>query len=129
MVLATITTSLALYLGLGNDADPEMLDVMGSGDAQENEGDEQVAAAEEKTPTGPASNEQRQAPTIRKKKVAEDWDAGEDALVEEEDFHKNESQSGTAASDSEEYEQLLNVYKAFKKLKAEFDSKFIAIFA
>ena len=130
MVLATIATSLALYLGLGNNDDPEMLDVMGTGDAAENDADEQDAAAtilDTPAATKPATSQQ---PIIRKsKKVVDDWDAGEDALVAEEDALKNAVLSGASATDEEEYDKLMNVYKAFRKLKMEFDSKFIAIWA
>lgn len=127
LVLATITTSLALYLGLGNASDPEMLDVMGSGDVAENDADEQVAAESipepaVKTTAGP------QAPVIRKKKVVDDWDAGEDALVAEEDYLKNEAET-VGATDDEEYDKLMNVYRAFRKLQTEFNSKFRLIWA
>ena len=129
MVLATVATSLALYLGLGNDSDPEMLDVMGTGDAAENEADEQDAAVV--IPDTPAATKPTaQQPVVRKsKKVVDDWDAGEDALVAEEDALKSAVLNGVSATDDEEYDKLMNVYKAFRKLKTEFDAKFIAIWA
>jgi hypothetical protein len=130
MVLATVATSLALYLGMGNDSDPEMLDVMGTGDAAENDADEQDAAAT--IPDAPAATKATtaQQPVARKsKKVVDDWDAGEDALVAEEDALKSAILNGVSATDDEEYDKLMNVYKAFRKLKTEFDSKFIAIWA
>jgi len=131
MVLATIVTSLALYIGLGNSDDPEMLDVMGTGDAAENDADEEIAAAS--VPLAPPATttiiNTQQALPARKKKVVDDWDAGEDALVEEENYLKTEGQNGVGATDGEEYEKLLNVYKAFRKLKTEFDEKFRAIWA
>ena len=130
MVLATIATSIALHLGLGTDADPEMLDVMGAGDAAENDADEKVAAATiTDTPATQASTTQAAAPTRKSKKVVDDWDAGEDALVAQEDYLKSEGLNGTGATDDEEYGKLMNVYKAFRKLKSEFDEKFHAIFA
>ena len=129
MVLATVATSLALYLGLGNDSDPEMLDVMGTGDAAENEADEQDAAVV--IPDTPAAiKPTAQQPVVRKsRKVVDDWDAGEDALVAEEDALKSAVLNGVSATDDEEYDKLMNVYKAFRKLKTEFDTKFIAIWA
>jgi hypothetical protein len=129
MVLATVATSLALYLGLGNDSDPEMLDVMGTGDAAENEADEQDAAVV--IPDTPAAiKPTAQQPVVRKsRKVVDDWDAGEDALVAEEDALKSAVLNGVSATDDEEYDKLMNVYKAFRKLKTEFDAKFIAIWA
>jgi hypothetical protein len=130
MVLATITTSLALHLGLGNSADPEMLDVMGSGDAAENDADAEIAEEIVVEPTTLKPTATVQPGLVRKsKKVVDDWDAGEDALVAEEDYLKGEGQNMTSASDPEEYEKLMNVYKAFRKLKNEFDEKFRAIWA
>ncbi|CZS88239.1 related to SKI2-antiviral protein and putative helicase [Rhynchosporium graminicola] len=131
MVLATIVTSLALHLGLGSDADPEMLDVMGSGDAAENEEDAEVAAASiaEPTATNNSASGSTQPAFVKKKKVVEDWDAGEDALVAEEEYLKGEGLNGTGATDDEEYDKLMNVYKAFRKLKTEFDEKFRVIWA
>jgi hypothetical protein len=130
MVLATISTSLALYLGLGSDQDPEMLDVMGSGDTIENDGDEEVAAKAEPEAPMKIGAPPIPPPVIRKtKKIAEDWGASEDAMVAEEDYLKSGGTNGTGATDSEEYDKLMNVYKAFRKLKTEFDEKFRAIWA
>ncbi|TVY82683.1 putative helicase [Lachnellula suecica] len=127
MVLATIATSLAIYLGLDSGADPEMLDIMGSGDAAENDADEEVAAKTEPEPAAKSNAPAQAAPVRKSKKVAEDWDAGEDAIAAEEDYLKSEGLKGTGATDEEEYDKLMNVYKAFRKLKTEFDEKFIAI--
>ncbi|RDW71562.1 hypothetical protein BP6252_08125 [Coleophoma cylindrospora] len=133
MVLATICTSLAIYLGLGSTEDPEMLDVMGSGDAAENDADEQIAATDTETTISSASVAPSAPPTLikkGKKGIVDDWDAGEDALVAEEDFLKNEMvEEGRGETDDEEYEKLMNVYRAFRKLKTEFDEKFRAIWA
>jgi hypothetical protein len=131
LVLATITTSLALYLGLGpkgRDAEDEMLNIMGSGDANENDRDEEEAAETIIATTTGQTTSQPQQPLLRKGKkgVAEDWDADEDAIEAQENQSKEAEQIGT---DDEEYEKLLSVYRAFKKLKAEFDAKFMAIWA
>ncbi|TGO55436.1 hypothetical protein BCON_0092g00190 [Botryotinia convoluta] len=129
MVLATIATSLALHLGLGQDTDSELLDVMGAGDSVENENDEKMA--EDSIPqavSGPSS-EVQQAQPVRRKKVVDDWDAGEDRLAAEEDYLEKEKESGAGATDDEEYEKLMTVYRAFRKLKTEFDEKFRAIWA
>ncbi len=130
MVLATITTSLALHLGLAHEGDSEMLDVMGSGDAAENEADEEVAA----TTIAEPSTMKFHAPSIppppkKSKKVVDDWNAGEDALVAEEDYLKSEALKEMGVNEDEEYDKLLDVYKSFRKLKAEFDEKFRAIWA
>ena len=129
MVLATIATSLALYLGLGSDTDPEVLDIMGSGDAAENDADEEVAAKTESEPAAKSNTPAQAAPVRKNKKVADDWNASEDAMVAEEDYLKSEGLNGTGATDDEEYDKLMNVYRAFRKLKTEFDEKFRAIFA
>jgi hypothetical protein len=130
LVLATIATSLALYLGLGSDADPEMLDVMGSGDAAENDGDEAMAADAILDSTAMKTTPAPQQTFAKKgKKVVDDWDAGEDAIVAEENYMKSEGANGTGVTDDEEYDKLMNVYKAFRKLKTEFDSKFREIWA
>ncbi|KAF8857718.1 P-loop containing nucleoside triphosphate hydrolase protein [Acephala macrosclerotiorum] len=133
MVLATISTSLALHLGLDSGADPEMLDVMGSGDAAENDEDEKAAATaipDIPTTGNKAVSEAEKPAFVRKsKKVAEDWDAGEDAAVAEEDYLKSHAGKVTEGTDDEEYEKLMIVYKAFRKLKNEFDEKFLAIWA
>jgi hypothetical protein len=131
MVLATIATSLALHLGLDSGTDPEMLDVMGSGDAAENDADEKVAATT--IPDAPATKtiggpEQAFQPK-KSKKVAEDWDAGEDALVAEEVYLKSRVGKEMEGTDDEEYEKLMTVYKGFRQLKTAFDEKFLAIFA
>ena len=131
MVLATINTSLALFLGLGSADDLDMLDVMGSGDVAENEGDEEIAAtAIPETTTASNTTSSRQVPVVKKsKKVVDDWDASEDALVEEENVLKSGGNSGLGGTDDEEYDKLMNVYRAFRKLKTEFDEKFRAIWA
>lgn len=129
MVLATIATSLALYLGMGSDSDPEMLDVMGSGDAAENDEDEKVAAQAEIEVAPKIGAPPIPPPVMKKsKKVADDWDASEDAIGAEEDFMKSRAVKDKV-TDQEEYDKLMNVYKAFRELKKQFDEKFRAIWA
>lgn len=133
LVLATISTSLALYLGLGVDGDGEMLDVMGSGDLAENDGDEAMAADSIPDPIATVSTGGGNKPAVqfvkKGKKVVDDWDAGEDAMDAEEKYLESEAVDGVGATDDEEYEKLMNVYKAFRNLKAEFDKKFREIWA
>ncbi|KAA8565170.1 hypothetical protein EYC84_010910 [Monilinia fructicola] len=129
MVLATIATSLALHLGLGQDTDAELLDVMGAGDSVENENDEKMAEdAIPQTISAPSSELQPYQP-VRRKKVVDDWDAGEDRLAAEEDYLEKERESGAGVTDDDEYQKLMTVYRAFRKLKTEFDEKFRAIWA
>jgi hypothetical protein len=107
-----------------------MLDVMGSGDAIENDGDEAAAAEAIPETTALKTTAPAQPSFVKKgKKVADDWGASEDAMVAEEDYLKNEVEKGTGATDDEEYDKLMNVYKAFRKLKTEFDIKFREIWA
>ncbi|ESZ96877.1 hypothetical protein SBOR_2742 [Sclerotinia borealis F-4128] len=129
MVLATIATSLALHLGLGQDTDAELLDIMGAGDSVENENDEKMAEDAIPQAVSAPSGELQQAQPVRRKKVVDDWDAGEDRLAAEEDYLEKEKESGAGATDDEEYQKLMTVYRAFRKLKTEFDEKFRAIWA
>lgn len=134
LVLATIVTSLAGYLGLGTgDVNEEILEVMGSGDAAENDGDEELAVETEISsttssvlpdPSTTASSTHRS----KKERVADDWDAGEDQLVAMEKLAE-ETKSVEVVTDDDEYEAMMNVYRAFVKLKVEFDAKFRAIWA
>lgn len=125
MILATICTSLALYLGLGIDADPDMLDVMGTGDVAENDLDEEIAAQSVPPPATTTTTTQQPAFVKKSKKgVVDDWNADEDAIAAEENLSKEEVGNGTEGTDNEEYDKLMNVYKAFRKVKTEFDEKF-----
>lgn len=136
LVLGTVCAALAVYLGVvmgGRDADDEMLGVMGMGDVAENEMDEkeaeEVMGGEEAKTGGPAAAVAGAAAGVMRKGkrgVAEEWGEAEDKLQEEERMEEEWEERGT---DSEEYERLLKVYRAFRKLKAEFDSKFLEIWA
>ncbi|PQE07733.1 DEAD DEAH box helicase protein [Rutstroemia sp. NJR-2017a BVV2] len=129
MILATICTSLALYLGL-EDSDAEILDVMGAGDEVENANDERLAEDGIQTVSvSPPPSLKEQPKPVRGRKVVESWDAYEDKLAAEEDYLQEELDNDAGATDDEEYEKLKNVYRAFRKLKTEFDEKFTAIWA
>jgi len=130
LVLATIVSSLSNYLGLGKSGENEdMLDVMGSGDAAENDKDEEEAAASV-TVNAPVAAPQTHAPLLKKgkKNVADDWESDEDKAVERENSG-GAIGGGTPQNDDEEYDKLMNVYRAFAKLKKEFDLKFREIWA
>jgi hypothetical protein len=163
LVLATIVASLANYLDLlggkrtgaggagemvvdtGDDG-LLMLDVMGSGDSAENEGDEQMAA--EIIPSAPtdsgyassnasASKAARKGHAAKSKKIVDEWDQGDDDHNDGHttvgwvngDSEEFEDGNAGAASDDSEYQQLLMVFIAFRRLKTEFDGKFREIFA
>jgi len=106
---------------------------MGGGDAAENDGDEQLAALAIPETISATSNSKFNAPVpppiVKKKKLVDDWDAGEDDLAEEEAFRKSELENSGGKTDDEEFERLMNVYKAFKLLKSTFDEKFKVIWA
>lgn len=129
LVLATIETSLANYLGLSTGgSDGDMLEIMGSGDAAENDEDEKEAA--DVIAVAPVSATTTQAPVARKSKksVADDWDADEDSMTAKEEMEAAE-ENVVEDTDDEEYDKLMNVYRAFNKLKKEFDLKFREIWA
>lgn len=141
MVLATITASLANFLKLP-ESDISLLDIMGEGDEQHNLEDDKVAAAESVAGTSdtsltsastdkriplPTASSSRPQP---KKKVAESWD--DEAADEEGNGSEDEEENEGEGPDRsvEELEQgFKNVYKAFSKLRSEYDTKFRAMFA
>lgn len=124
-----------------------MLDIMGGGDELDNLEDDKLAAemASEKgdssatslssglggrTPPHTSSSE----PKARKKKVVASWDDEEVEEEGEEEVSSSEEEEVSAApikgQSPEEIERgFMNVYRAFSKLRLEFDTKFKAIFA
>lgn len=134
LVLGTVCAALAIYLGLvpkGRDADDELLNVMGTGDAVENDQDEREAAESSLLPkVEEVRNVPAPVPAKRgpKTKIAEDWGEAEEAMQEEERWVAGveERERGT---DEVEYAGLMGVYRAMRKLKAEFDAKFKEIWA
>lgn len=131
LVLATIVTSLGNYLGLGVNPDLDQLDVMGSGDVAENDKDEDMAedlpTVGSSTPSVQAATDVKPAVLPTRRKVANDWNTEEDALVVSDAL--NESDRTSPIDDDEEYAKLTNVYKAFQMLKVEFDTTFRKIWA
>lgn len=122
-----------------------MLDIMGGGDELDNLEDDKFAAeiASEKgdssatslssglggrAPPPTSSSE----PKARKKKVVASWDDEEVEEEEEEEISSSEEESAAPikGQSPEEIERgFMNVYRAFSKLRLEFDTKFKAIFA
>lgn len=123
-----------------------MLDIMGGGDELDNLEDDKFAAemSSEKgdssatslssglggrAPPPTSSSE----PKARKKKVVASWDDDEvEEEEEEEDISSSEEESAAPikGQSPEEIERgFMNVYRAFSKLRLEFDTKFKAIFA
>lgn len=125
-----------------------MLDIMGGGDELDNLEDDKLAAemSNEKgdssatslssglggrAPPPTSSSE----PKARKKKVVASWDDEEVEEEEEEEAvssseGEEESTAPIKGQSPEEIERgFMNVYRAFSKLRLEFDTKFKAIFA
>jgi hypothetical protein len=140
MVLATIAASLANFLKLP-ESDISLLDIMGEGDEQHNLEDDKVAAAEpagEKSDISTISNindKRVPLPTASsfrpqsKKKVAESWE-DEEVGDSVEGLEAKEDEGGVNDRSVEELEQgFKKIYKAFSKLRSEFDTKFRVIFA
>ena len=131
LVLATITTSLENFLNVAPMDGGDMADVMGLGDALEEEDD---GAEDSEAPLNrPSAATATTLPHVtrkKKEKVLDSWDAFEDdeevdsvadTLFEGDDA----SSSGGTATD----EGLANVLLAFRMLKVEFDTKFKAMWA
>ncbi|KAI8933310.1 hypothetical protein NX059_009935 [Plenodomus lindquistii] len=142
MTLATITTSLSNFLGLGSESDLDFIEVRGGGDDEEENKEDKLlpadATAETATATNAGANKGpiKQEVTIQPKKkvkkvVAESWDDEDDDSEESESEVEDEwdAADGQDAPAWEEGEGLLNVLKAFKALKEDFDTKFRAMWA
>lgn len=139
MVLATIVASLANFMKLP-DSDVSMEDIAGEGDDQENLEDDKLAtdsaagsdatSVSGNTAITAASSVSAASKTAKPKtkKITEDWD---DALAADEE--KENDAANQIIDDDTSKEDLergfLNVYRAFTKLRTEFDTKFRKIFA
>lgn len=142
MTLATITTSFSNFLGLGSESDLDFIEVRGGGDDEEENREDKLLptdpTAEATTANANAANKGpvKQELTIQPKKkskkvVAESWDDEDDDSEESESEVEDEwdAADGQDAPAWEEGEGLLNVLKAFKALKEDFDTKFKAMWA
>ncbi|KAF1943992.1 P-loop containing nucleoside triphosphate hydrolase protein [Clathrospora elynae] len=144
MTLATITTSLTNFLGLGAESDLDFIDVRGGGDDEEENREDKMlptdAATEASFATTAASNskvppkqELAFAPKKKAKKVVEEsWEdeMGDSASESEvEESWDADDDDDKEKPTWEEGEGLLNVLKAFKALKEDFDTKFKAMWA
>ena len=141
MVLATITASLANFLKLP-DSDLNVDDVMGQGDEAQNAEDDvfvDLSADTESTTTSStltnttvstAASSVSSGKPKAKKVVLDSWDddAEEDG-GDDSDEEEGLNDDGSEATKEELEKGFLNIYKAFSKLRFEFDSKFRKIFA
>jgi superfamily II RNA helicase len=143
MTLATIVTSLQNFLGLQAESDLDFIDVRGGGDDEEENREDKMlptdTAAEAAMATTastskvPPKQELAFQPKKKaKKKVEESWedemgsDSEESEVEESWDAEDDDNKEPPAW---EEGEGLLNVLKAFKALKEDFDTKFKAMWA
>lgn len=141
MVLATIVTSLTNFMNLGTESDLDFIDVRGGGDDDEEDLEDKLqgVADDQQGPEtgsqgarGPAAQQNLPVQLAKKKKkVAESWDEEAESDSSEgenwDDGEDSEDEAGEVAWD--EKTGLLNVLKAFKLLKADFDTKFRAMWA
>ncbi|KAJ4411487.1 hypothetical protein N0V91_001271 [Didymella pomorum] len=140
MVLATIVTSLTNFMNLGTESDLDFIDVRGGGDDEEEDLEDKLqgvadAAGPESGVQGARGPAQQQNLPVqlakKKKKVVESWDDEAESESSEgenwDDGEDSEEETGEVAWD--EQTGLLNVLKAFKLLKADFDTKFRAMWA
>jgi hypothetical protein len=152
MVLATIVTSLSNFMNLTSESDLDFTDVRGEGDEEEerredkfvpdnDSGYDTASVMSMATNTSGQPGEANMPIQVKKKKkVAESWDDDAD----EEDFQAElaaEKERKRMEADRErrnaggekpawdEGAGLLNVLRAFKMLREEFDSKFRAMWA
>lgn len=140
MILATVVTSLSSLMNLGTESDLDFIEVRGGGDEAEEDKEDKFLpndAASEITNfsgttlnsgTGPVKEEMPIQVKKKKTKVVDSW---EEASEEEEDIDEDwdAEDSDQEAPTWEEGAGLLNVLKAFKALKEDFDIKFRAMWA
>ncbi|MCJ1475667.1 hypothetical protein MMC13_004330 [Lambiella insularis] len=137
MVLATITTSLANFLKVEPIDDGEMLDIVGQGDAMEENMD---AEEESDAPAQRAAKSEKPKAALptpssshkAKKVVLDSWEDEPEVPVAKEggSYDLGEDDDDSSASDGASSEEgLMDVLTAFQMLKAEFDEKFKAMWA
>ncbi|RDW76742.1 putative DEAD/DEAH box helicase [Aspergillus mulundensis] len=155
LVLATIVTSLENFMKLSPGLDPDLLETMGSGDTLEDDLDDELLEMSGSGNSFKASLPQRPHTTntsatasrkqkLKKSKVADSWD---DSWSDDSDLNDNPDQSSKDTPQSQQFkgpsngqenddsdaflegEGLLQVLKAFRMLREEFNAKFKAIWA
>jgi hypothetical protein len=142
MVLATIVTSLSNFMNLGTDSDLDFIDVRGGGDEADEDKEDKLlpndAASEITNLSGTTLNSgsgpvKQDLPIQVKKKKAKVMDSWEDEDDDEEEDDVEEDWDADDADQEapawEEGAGLLNVLKAFKALKEDFDTKFKTMWA
>lgn len=153
LILATIVTSLSNFMKLSPDNDMGMAEIMGSGDAAEEKKEDKEVPDDTAADTasremrgvagdshGPGAGRTGKVELVvgrkKKAKVADSWD-DEAADYEDDDADDGGEEASWDNTDDdsekpawEEQEGgLLNVLRAFKKLREEFDTKFKVMWA
>ncbi|KAI3317689.1 P-loop containing nucleoside triphosphate hydrolase protein [Xylariaceae sp. AK1471] len=132
LVLATVVTSLMNYMKLSPAADADMTDLMGTGEALEEQRDDVANDKEEAKKATLNQAATPAAPNRAKARVAESWVTAADAMdldntpAKSMDSKVNDPDSLEAETDGS---GLMNVLLAFQHVKTEFDAKFKAIWA
>ena len=135
LVLATIITSINNYFGQEPTADDAMMDVQDAGDAM-SDGLDEADGREEPVPTNAAPEVKARVVPVPKKArkavVADSWedetDSGSDDEVTESGVGGDETYGDEPKGRIEDNELML-VLTAFKKLREEFDEKFMKVWA
>lgn len=143
MVLATIVTSLSNFMNLGTESDLDFIDVRGGGDEADeeredkflpNDGASDITNLSGTTLASGSNNVVKQELPIqvkkKKAKVMDSWDDEDDDDEEsevEEDWDADGEEGEAPAW--EEGAGMLNVLKAFRALKEDFDTKFRMMWA
>lgn len=134
LVLATIVTSLANFMHLNTDQDLDITEAVGSGDAEMIAEDERLATEATSSREPQPQPKPKQPTATRKNDVLEDWDADAEDISTE-DTASDCGPEGSAKSKlpfeawGDDEMGLMKVYKTFQMLKADFDEKFLAIWA
>ncbi|KAK1989572.1 hypothetical protein LX36DRAFT_33320 [Colletotrichum falcatum] len=138
LILATVVTSLKIFLGSDDVDDAGMVDVQDAGDILEEERFDagfvpQSSGAPRPTP---ASSGLRSKANLKKQKVADSWEVESDSDEAVEDtpdqgFYASRTGEGPVPLSWVEGDGkgLINVHKAFKLLQLEFDEKFRKVWA
>ncbi|KAI1325090.1 P-loop containing nucleoside triphosphate hydrolase protein [Xylariaceae sp. FL0255] len=124
LVLATIVTTLMNYLKLSDSSDAEMTDLMGSGEALEEQRDDIAMEKEEAKKAKQQAAVAAPAATKRaKERVADSWESAANDMELETSGLSDDAESKTDGSG------LMDVLRAFQLVREEFDAKFKNIWA
>ncbi|KAF2021325.1 DEAD/DEAH box helicase [Aaosphaeria arxii CBS 175.79] len=143
MVLATIVTSLSTFMNLTSASDLDFTDVRGEGEEEEERKEDELLPEDSGYETASttsmpnkfgAAKQDLTVQTKKKKKVADSWDddADEEDFQEEIAAKRAEKKKQSAMAEKPAWEEgadLMNVLKAFKMLREDFDTKFRAMWA